>query len=253
MNAAMPTQASTPAQLQAPATTGGGGAAPAGAQPDIGAVLQQLVTLLSQLSGVLGAGNGAAQLAASAPGTAAAPTMAAASAAPAAPALASGVTIGGGAPLAGAATMQSANHVATLATATLGTVSAATAGLTLSSDIPATTGTVITGGGGAMAAPAAAAAAPATGGPTFDTRRLLGTPQPGGVIDVALRNMATTAPPARSDGNFIVLTDGNGAQLQAHVHGAWQHHPDRIAEGIQRGYLAVHLHDDGTLHLHDVV
>jgi hypothetical protein len=115
--------------------------------------------------------------------------------------------------------------------------------------------------GGAPAAPAAAAPAAAAvvtaGGapaatPQIDMRRVAGTPQAGGVIDLAIRSATTNAAPARSEGAWTVLTDGNGAQLQAHVHGAWASNPDRVAEGIQRGLVHVHPHEDGTLHLHDV-
>ncbi len=117
--------------------------------------------------------------------------------------------------------------------------------------------------GAALAAPvavsAAAAATPAVmagGAPAatlqVDMRRVAGTPQSGGVIDLAIRSATTNALPSRSEGSWIVLTDGNGAQLQAHVHGAWASNPDRVAEGIQRGLVHVHLHGDGTLHLHDV-
>ncbi|MCW2928196.1 MAG: hypothetical protein JWM86_2164 [Thermoleophilia bacterium] len=84
-------------------------------------------------------------------------------------------------------------------------------------------------------------------------RRVAGTPQPGGLIDVALRAANPMAGASRSDGTWTVLTDGNGAQLQAHVHGAWAANPTRVLEGIQRGFVAVHLHEDGTLHLHDVI
>lgn len=99
-------------------------------------------------------------------------------------------------------------------------------------------------GGGAAAAPAAA--------PQIDMRRVLGTPRSGDVIDTIIRSAMATAQPSKSEGQYIVIQDANGAQLQAHVHGAWSAHPTRIAEGIQRGYLQVHVHEDGTLHLHDV-
>ena len=51
----------------------------------------------------------------------------------------------------------------------------------------------------------------------------------------------------------VLDLSANGAQLQAHVHGAWSSHPTRLMEGIQRGYVQVHVHEDGTLHLHDVI
>jgi hypothetical protein len=108
---------------------------------------------------------------------------------------------------------------------------------------PAIVDTAPTTGGGAAAAPSA---------PAIDMQRITGTPQPGGVIDIALRAASTVAAEARSEGAWMVLDDGNGARLQAHVHGPWSSHPTRIAEGIQRGFIAVHLHPDGTLHLHDV-
>jgi len=100
----------------------------------------------------------------------------------------------------------------------------------------------VTGGG--AAAPSAT--------PQFDSRRLLGTPQPGGAIDLAIRSASPTAAPAKSEGTWLTLTDANGAQLQAHVHGAFASQPARIAEGIQRGLIAVHLHPDGVIHMHDV-
>lgn len=108
---------------------------------------------------------------------------------------------------------------------------------------------------GAQAGPAApvtvggGAAVPAA---QVDMRRLLGTPRPGDVIDVVLRSAAATAAPARSDGSYLLLVDGNGAQLQAHVHGTWAARPDQVLAGIQQGLLQVHVHTDGTIHLHDV-
>ncbi len=100
-------------------------------------------------------------------------------------------------------------------------------------------------GGGAAAAPAAA--------PQIDMRRVVGSPRSGDVIDTIIRGAVVTAQPSKSEGQYIVIQDANGAQLQAHVHGAWSAHPTRIAEGIQRGFIQVHVHEDGTLHLHDVV
>ncbi len=100
-------------------------------------------------------------------------------------------------------------------------------------------------GGGAAAAPAAT--------PQIDQRRMTGSPQSGGVIDTILRSATAMAGPSKSEGTYIVIQDVNGAQLQAHVHGAWSSHPTRIQEGIQRGYIQVHVHEDGTLHLHDVI
>ncbi len=100
-------------------------------------------------------------------------------------------------------------------------------------------------GGGAAAAPAAT--------PQVDMRRVLGTPRPGDVIDTILRSATANAHASKSEGQYIVIQDANGTQLQAHVHGAWASHPTRLAEGIQRGYVQVHVHEDGTLHLHDVI
>ncbi|MCW2921705.1 MAG: hypothetical protein JWL76_1579 [Thermoleophilia bacterium] len=100
-------------------------------------------------------------------------------------------------------------------------------------------------GGGAAAAPAAT--------PQIDMRRVLGTPRAGDVIDTILKRATLSAAASHSEGQYIVLQDASGAQLQAHVHGAWSSNPTRILEGIQRGFVQVHLHEDGTLHLHDVV
>jgi hypothetical protein len=100
-------------------------------------------------------------------------------------------------------------------------------------------------GGGAAAAPAAT--------PQIDMRRVLGTPRAGDVIDTILKSATLSAAASHSEGQYVVLQDGNGAQLQAHVHGAWSSNPTRILEGIQRGFIQVHLHEDGTLHLHDVI
>jgi hypothetical protein len=119
-------------------------------------------------------------------------------------------------------------------------------------------------GGGAYAAPAAAPAAgaqpaaPVAGGgaaatATVDMRRVSGTPQPGGLIDTVIRSASPMAAESHSEGSWLNITDANGAVMQAHVHGAWSSHQDRILEGIQRGYIQVHLHPDGTVHLHDVV
>ena len=116
-------------------------------------------------------------------------------------------------------------------------------GVTLGATPGASTAPVA--GGGAAAAPAAT--------PQIDMRRVLGSPRSGDVIDTIIRSAVVTAQPSKSEGQYIVIQDANGAQLQAHVHGAWSAHPTRIAEGIQRGFIQVHVHEDGTLHLHDVV
>jgi hypothetical protein len=111
---------------------------------------------------------------------------------------------------------------------------------------------------GAAPPPAAAAQPAVTGGggtaaAQVDMRRLSGTAQPGGVIDNVLRAATEHAGASKSDGVWTVISDAHGAQLQAHVHGAWASHPTRLAEGIQRGYVQAHLHPDGTLHLHDIM
>jgi hypothetical protein len=122
---------------------------------------------------------------------------------------------------------------------------------------------------GAAAAPVAVAAQPAapaaTGGGAvasseitsadakIDYRRLLGTPAAGGVIDTVLKHAMPMAGAAMSEGTYIVLTDANGAQLQVHAHGIYGQHPELIPAAIQAGKINVHLHNDGTLHLHDVV
>ncbi|MCW2955272.1 MAG: hypothetical protein JWO69_141 [Thermoleophilia bacterium] len=106
---------------------------------------------------------------------------------------------------------------------------------------PASTTPPVAGGGGATAAP------------QVDLARLVGVPQAGGLVATVLAGAQPTAGAARSEGVWTVLSDGAGAQLQAHVHGPWSSHPTRVQEGIQRGFVQVHLHTDGTLHLHDVV
>lgn len=103
-----------------------------------------------------------------------------------------------------------------------------------------------TAGSVAYAAPTAAAA-------TIDMQRVTGAPLPGGLIDYVMRSATTAAADSRSQGAWSVLTDANGAQMQAHVHGAYASNQDRIVEAIQRGWVQVHLHPDGTLHVHDVV
>ncbi|MEO6866440.1 MAG: hypothetical protein ABI200_00285 [Gaiellales bacterium] len=242
-----------PVVQQAPVLAGGDAAPAAGlapptvaaAQPELAAVLQQLVALLTQMSGLISAQGGAA-LATGAPVAA--------------------MPLTGGGSASAMPVILPATGVTSLATASLPAEPMIGAGLTISSPATSALPTPVVGGGGGAAAapvslasasaspaPAAPAAPAATASPQVDMRRLVGTPQPGGVIDTILRSHAPTAPPAKSEGAFIVLTDGNGAQLQAHVHGAWRQHPDRILEGIQRGFIAVHVHPDGVLHLHDIV
>lgn len=115
-----------------------------------------------------------------------------------------------------------------------------------------TVGGVALGGSVAGASGGGAAAAPAAT-PQIDMRRVLGTPRPGDVVDTILRSATLSAQASHSEGQYIVIQDANGTQLQAHVHGAWSSNPTRILEGIQRGFIQVHLHEDGTLHLHDVI
>lgn len=105
---------------------------------------------------------------------------------------------------------------------------------------------VALGGGPAAPAPIPAAA------PQVDMRRVVGTPQPGGVISVVLASVNPNAAPARSEGAYMELVDGNGARMQAHVHGRWASSPAGIADGIRQGMIQVHVHPDGTVHLHDV-
>lgn len=135
----------------------------------------------------------------------------------------------------------------------------------ISPSVPTTTdifgssnfGTSTVGGTSLGGTAGAAASAPVAGGgtaavPQVDMRRVVGSPRPGDVIDTIIRSAVATAQPSKSEGRYIVIQDANGAQLQAHVHGGWSAHPTRIAEGIQRGFIQAHVHEDGTLHLHDV-
>jgi hypothetical protein len=42
--------------------------------------------------------------------------------------------------------------------------------------------------------------------------------------------------------------------MQVHAHGRWATATsDQITAGIQAGQIGVHLHADGTVHLHDVM
>ena len=114
------------------------------------------------------------------------------------------------------------------------------------------------GGGGAAAAPAPTTAAAAAAEPqgiaaTFDTRRLFGTPTPGGLLDTVIKAAKTTAPMAMSEGVWTWMKDAAGdAQLQLHLHGKWASSQVGLEAAIANGTAAVHLHPDGTLHVHDV-
>lgn len=267
----------------------GGGAAPAlspAAEAEAQA-LRQLITTLNQLiaiaSGQAGAagvsGGGALGAPAAAPGTVAPESLRAA---------VSGSGLGSGASWSGAFSLEPITAASAVPGTVLGggggssgvsmhggTVLGGTSGSGWSLVGPSgeAAGASVGGGGGGgaattstgatvasiLGAPGTQSAQPAVAGGgaaapavQVDTRRVSGTPQPGGLIDVTIRSASTSAGAARSDGAWTVLTDANGAQLQAHVHGPWASHPTRVLEGIQRGFVAVHLHADGTLHLHDV-
>jgi hypothetical protein len=106
--------------------------------------------------------------------------------------------------------------------------------------------------GGVSSSSATIVAEAASTAPRVDMRRVTGTPTPGGVIDTIIRSASPDAPPARSEGAFIEISDSSGARMQVHVHGAWLQQPERLLEGIQSGSIAPHVHVDGTVHLHDV-
>ena len=109
-------------------------------------------------------------------------------------------------------------------------------------------------GGGAAAAPAAPDSDEPQGIPAvFDTRRLFGTPTPGGLIDSVIKAASTTAPMAMNEGVWTWMKDAGGAQLQLHLHGKWATDQTGLQAAIKNGTAAVHLHPDGTLHVHDVV
>ncbi len=108
---------------------------------------------------------------------------------------------------------------------------------------------IIQPGASSMAGgPSAAPEAPISIGSQY----LHGTPQAGGVVDMIIRNAQTSAMPAMNGGTYMWVMDGAGAGIYAHVHGFWGQYPDQIASGIQSGKIAVHLHPDGSVHLHDV-
>jgi hypothetical protein len=104
------------------------------------------------------------------------------------------------------------------------------------------------------APPATEAGGPVTGGGvTVDRRYITGTPTPGGLIEFLISNARTDAPGARTtDGTWTQIPDGSGATLQAHVHGKYAQSPHLLSQAVQRGEVAVHLHPDGLLHIHDI-
>src|SRR5207249_1654387 len=63
----------------------------------------------------------------------------------------------------------------------------------------------------------------------------------------------TSMPALHEDGTWMWLTDASGAAVYTHVHGDWaSQSPATIQWGIDRGYLMVHVHADGSVHLHDM-
>ena len=109
-----------------------------------------------------------------------------------------------------------------------------------------------TGGGARAGAVAAEPDAPA--GTQLDMRRVLGTPLPGDAIATIIASAKVSAMPAMGEGTWRVLLDGGGAQMQVHAHGRWATAaPAEITAGIKAGQIAVHLHADGTAHLHDIM
>ncbi len=229
----------------APAVTGGGGA-PAD-QAQVVAMLQALVAILTQLAALQGAQAGAAGVQGGGGATFPPTTM--------------GGFVAGG-PRFGPVVMGNSSSFGVALTnefSPFGAGVVSTSGAFGASFAPtpdtgttattnaATTAPVVPGatGGGATAAPAVM--------PVIDMRRVLGNPQSGDVIATIIHAATLTAQPSKSEGQYIIIQDMNGAQLQAHVHGAWSSHPGRIKEGIERGFVQVHLHEDGTLHLHDVM
>jgi len=210
-----------------PGVEGAAAPAPAGDDPVMVATLQMIVGLLTQMLAITGAQAGAANVQAGGALGAPQPTM----------------------------TMFPATTTSTSTAPSMALIGGANSADFTPPDtsIPSVAPVATTTGGGAAGAPAAGAAPVATTAtPQIDMRRMTGSPQSGGVIAVVLSNAKPTAAPARSEGSYIVLADGNGAQLQVHAHGAWAANPTRILEGIQRGFVEVHIHEDGTLHLHDV-
>lgn len=111
----------------------------------------------------------------------------------------------------------------------------------------ATAPATVAGGG-----PASATSGPTgTAGTTVNRDHLLGTPVAGGVIDTILTTASPTAMEAMSEGDWITITDGS-AQMHVHTHGVYLKQPNLIQGALQSGKLQVHLHPDGTAHLHDV-
>ena len=102
--------------------------------------------------------------------------------------------------------------------------------------------------------------APATTGPTgtpgamttINPDLLLGTPKPGGVIAAVVAAAKPDAAMEMSEGQWITITDG-AAQMHVHAHGEYVANPGLIQGAIQSGKIQVHLHPDGTAHLHDVM
>lgn len=86
----------------------------------------------------------------------------------------------------------------------------------------------------------------------LDPRITTGTVQPGGTLDLVLRSMRADTPLALSEGVYDWVMEGD-AGLYLHIHGAfWQQHKEEIPAGIRDGRLGVHLHSDGSIHLHDL-
>ncbi|MCW2973038.1 MAG: hypothetical protein JWN72_1311, partial [Thermoleophilia bacterium] len=108
-------------------------------------------------------------------------------------------------------------------------------------------------GGGATAAPGSPTVEPdAPVGTQVDMRRVAGTPAAGGVIQTILSTVSVSAMPAMTEGTWLTLSDENGAQMQVHAHGKWATATNaQIIAGIQARQVGVHLHADGTVHLHD--
>jgi hypothetical protein len=235
----------------------GAPAAPTADDPVVVATLQQMVSIVQQLIAAVSAQPAAAGVQGGGFGAAAAPLLAS-------PALAGAGNIGDGfsinAGIIGGGHFSSPVLVSTTSASVIG------GGDGGGSIVPVSVGSPFVGGSldGATGAPTAPVVAtpvvatpPVAGGggtaaPGIDMQRLSGTPQPGGVIDAIIRGSNVDQPPALSAGTWIELADGGGARMQVHVHGSWAHHPQHILEGMRQGFLASHLHPDGTLHLHDV-
>ncbi|MBC7460889.1 MAG: hypothetical protein H7287_05965 [Thermoleophilia bacterium] len=98
--------------------------------------------------------------------------------------------------------------------------------------------------------PAVEADAPV--GTQVDMRRVAGAPAAGGVIQAILSTVSVPSMPAMTEGTWLTLTDEAGAQMQVHGHGKWATATNaQILAGIQSRQIGVHLHADGTVHLHD--